>query len=225
MSGLNFNRKYLIAVFAAGIAALAADGVARAQPSVSGVTNAQAPSIPQSPAPFALQNKRQRMTAKARAEAAASLYKQLAEAPDNASAALIAAALEKFWRLSGSDTADLLLERATLAFQMQDQELATKILSSLTSISPNFAEGWHQLATVHFLRQDYNSAMRELQQVLVLNPKHYKALEGVAIILRETGQNRAALAMIRRVLKIYPRMKSALQAEAELAREVEGQRI
>ncbi len=247
MDAFLYNRKCLIAVFVAGVAAFTADGIVRAQPRVPETTKTQlqrltAPEMSlrqtgqnflrdfpaaasQSAAPFAPQNKRLRNTVDARAETAALMYKQLAEASSDASAELIAAALEKFWRQSGSDTADLLLERATLAFQTQDQELATKLLSSLTSISPDFAEGWHQLATVHFLRQDYNSAMRELQQVLILDPKHFKALEGVAIILRETGKNRAALEMIRRVLKIYPRMKSAIQAEAELAREVEGQDI
>ncbi|MEJ2123796.1 MAG: tetratricopeptide repeat protein [Alphaproteobacteria bacterium] len=213
------------AVFTAGVLVFAANSGARAQHTAPEDHKAQTPPASQSKALGAFQDMRSRKTMKARAEVAASLHKQLIEAPNDESAELIASALVKIWRHSGSDTADLLLERATMAFQTQNHELATKLLSALTSVAPDFAEGWNQLATVHFLRQDYASAMHELWHVLALEPKHFKAMEGVAIILRETGRKRAALKMIRRVLKIHPRMKSAIQAETELSREVEGQRI
>lgn len=157
--------------------------------------------------------------------AAAALLKKLAEAPTDEGAELIASALEKLWRQSGSDTADLLLERAGVAFQSQDYDLAAKLLGSLTSVAPTFAEGWNQLATVHFLREDYDNAMRELQQALALEPQNFKAIEGMAIILRETGHKRAALRAMRQALAIYPRLKSAIQAEQELAREVHGQAL
>ncbi len=165
------------------------------------------------------------MTRKARAEALNVLFTQLKTAPDEESAERLATAIEKIWRRSGSDTADLMMERANVALQAQNFDLAVKILASLTRIAPRYAEGWNQLATVHFLRDDYRGAVRDLRQVLALEPRHFKALEGLAIILRETGSKKAALKALRHVLVIHPRMKSAKQAEEELAREVEGQSL
>lgn len=167
----------------------------------------------------------QRMTKKARAELLDRLYVQLKTAPDSESAALIATTIERIWHRSGSDTADLMLERANLALQAQNYDLAVKLLSTLTRIAPHYAEGWNQLATVHFLRENYDDAVQELQRVLALEPRHYKAVEGLAIILRETGHKKSALNAMRKVLVIYPHLKSAKQAEEELAREVEGQRL
>lgn len=158
-------------------------------------------------------------------EALNGLFTQLKDAPNEESAELVATAIEKVWRRSGSDTADLMMERASLALQAQNFELAIKILGALTKMAPAYAEGWNQLATIHFLRDDYQGAVSELRHVLALEPRHYKALEGLAIILRETGNKKAALKAMRQVLAIYPHMKSAKQAEEELAREVEGQNL
>jgi tetratricopeptide (TPR) repeat protein len=166
-----------------------------------------------------------RMTLKARAEALNVLFTQLKTAPDEESAEQLASAIEKIWRRSGSDTADLMMERAGVALQEQNYDLAIQILDALTRIAPAYAEGWNQLATVHFLRDDYKGAVRELRHVLALEPRHFKALEGLAIILRETGNKKSALKAMRQVLAIHPQMKSAKQAEEELAREVEGQNL
>ena len=162
---------------------------------------------------------------KARVEVLASLYDQLKTSDSDASSDLIASAIEKVWSQSGSDTANLLMERAGLATKNHDYDLAISILSALTEVEPRYAEGWNQLATIYFLREDYENAMRQLKHVLALEPNHFKAIEGLSIILRETGQKKAALQATRKVLAIYPHLKSAKQAEEELSREVEGQGI
>jgi tetratricopeptide (TPR) repeat protein len=162
---------------------------------------------------------------KARVELLNSLYGQLKAAESDASAELIVSAIEKVWSQSGSDTANLLMERAGVAIKARNFELATSLLTALTEIEPRYAEGWNQLATIYFLREDYGNAMHQLKRVLALEPHHFKAIEGLSIILRETGRKKAALKATRQVLTIYPHLKSAKQAEDELAREVEGQGI
>lgn len=162
---------------------------------------------------------------KARAELLASLYDQLKASESEAGAELIVAAIEKVWGQSGSDTANVLMERAGLAIKARNFELATSLLQALTEVEPRYAEGWNQLATIYFLREDYENAMQQLKRVLALDPHHFKAIEGLSIILRETGRKKAALKATRQVLAIYPHLKSAKQAEEELAREVEGQGI
>jgi len=210
---MHFTQRVLLFAIAA-VGVLPVDGSAFAAPS----TSATAKPPHDRPAP-------QRMTRKARAEALNVLFTQLRAAPNEESAELVAAAIEKIWRRSGSDTADLMMERAGMALQAQNFDLAVKILAALTKVAPAYAEGWNQLATVRFLREDYKGAVRELRQVLALEPRHFKGIEGLAIILRETGDKKAALKAMRQALAIYPHMKSAKQAEEELTREVEGQNL
>jgi tetratricopeptide (TPR) repeat protein len=161
----------------------------------------------------------------AQAELLSVLYDQLQKAENEASAERITSAIEKLWSRSGSDTADLLMERAGIAIKAQNYNLATKILTALTEVEPRFAAGWNQLATVYFLKDQYVPAMQKLRHVLALDPRHFKAIEGLAIILRETGNKKAALRVTRKALAVNPFLKSAKQAEEELAREVEGQGI
>lgn len=180
---------------------------------------AAGPETPLSP------RKPQRITRKNRAEFLASLYDQLKQAADEEAAGRLAKAIERVWRQSGSDTADLLMERAGMAIQVKNLDLAIQILSGITEIAPDYAEAWNQLASVHFLQEDYDKAMRGLRRVLTLEPRHYKAIEGLALILREMGDKKGALRATRRALDIYPTLKSAQQAREELQRDVEGQGI
>lgn len=162
---------------------------------------------------------------KARDEVLSSLYDQLARAESEEAAERITSAIERLWSQSGSDTADLLMERVNLAMKVRNYDLATELLTALTDIEPRYVAGWSQLATVYFLRENYADAMQKLRRVLTLDPRHYKAIEGLGIILRETGNKKAALEVSRQALAINPYLKSAKQAEEELSREVEGQGI
>lgn len=158
-------------------------------------------------------------------EVLGSLYDQLQKAESEESAELVVSAIEKLWSRSGSETADILMERAGLAIKARNYNLATRILTALTEVEPGYAAGWNQLATVYFLEDRFFEAMQQLRYVLAIDPRHFKAIEGLGIILRETGNKKAALAVTRRALAIHPHMKTAKQAEEELAREVEGQGI
>ena len=169
--------------------------------------------------------KSQRVTRQNRAAFLSSLYDQLKAAPNEEAAGLIAKAIERVWRQSGSDTADLIMERAGIAIQAKNFDLAIQLLSGLVEVAPDYAEGWNQLASVYFMQENYEKAMQGLRRVLAIEPHHYKAIEGLALILREMGDKRAALRATRRALRVYPHLKSAQQAEDELKRDVEGQGI
>ena len=170
-------------------------------------------------------HKAQRITKQNRATFLNSLYDQLKQAPNEDAAELVSKAIERVWRQSGSDTADLLMERAGIAIQSKNLDLAAQILSGLVEVAPDYAEAWNQLASVYFMQEDYDQAMRGLRRTLALEPHHYKAIEGLAMILREMGDKKGALRATRRALDVYPYLKSAQQAEEELKRDVEGQGI
>lgn len=153
------------------------------------------------------------------------LYHQLSIAQDSESAQRVVSAIDTFWAQSGSDTTDLLMQRAKIAIQERNYDLAVSILTAIGEIDPRFVAAWNQLATVYYLQDRYPEAMLGLRRVLALDPRHFKAIEGLGIILREIGKKDAALVVLRRALAIHPFLESAKQAEEELAREIEGQGI
>lgn len=153
------------------------------------------------------------------------LFDRLRGAEDEENAELIAAAIEKIWLQSGSDTVDLLMSRVTQLMQKEELDVALNILDSVVEIAPDYAEGWNRRATVLFLKRDFRRSLDDLRHVLALEPRHFKAINGLGLIMQELGDKKAALKAFRQALRVYPRLSETKQIERELAREVEGQGI
>lgn len=153
------------------------------------------------------------------------LHKALAESKDADTAAALAGQIERVWFVSGSDTIDLLMQRAMKAVAEQDFALALQFLTAVTELQPDFAEGWNRRAYVYFRLDDTERSLGDLRRVLALEPKHYKALEGVANILKDSGSKKSALEAMRKLMEIHPFMPGMKEAIDELTREVEGQGI
>ncbi|MBX2804329.1 MAG: tetratricopeptide repeat protein [Hyphomicrobiales bacterium] len=177
------------------------------------------------PPDLELLHKEEKSLREARQDVLAFLYGQLSLSKNAANAEVIVSAIDRVWAQSGSDTTDLLMQRAQIALQTKDYDLAIDLLTSISELDPRFVAGWSQLATVYYLKDRYREAMIGLRRVLTLDPNHYKAIEGVGIILRETGKKKSALAVMRRALEIHPFLETARKAAEELEREVEGQGI
>lgn len=153
------------------------------------------------------------------------LYARLATAPDETTAAEIAAAIEQLWQHSGSATADLLVARATAATEAQHRDLAMKLLNAAVELQPDYVEAWNRRAYLFYLQDDYKRALGDLRRVLALEPHHFKALEGLANILQHLGEKKAALEAYESLLKVNPNMPGAKKARDDLKIEVEGQGI
>jgi tetratricopeptide (TPR) repeat protein len=100
----------------------------------------------------------------------AQLYDQLSSAASADAAEPIIEAIEQVWRISGSDTVDLLMQRADNFVKQADTDMALQVLDSSIEIAPEDAEGWHQRSMVHFLRQDYQRSLADLRCALALDP-------------------------------------------------------
>lgn len=153
------------------------------------------------------------------------LYQELKSSDSAETAEMVAEAIEKLWLQSGSDTVDLLMSRSIDLVNAEDYDTALKILDSVVSIAPNYAEGWSQRATVHFLQRDYGNSLQDLRHVLALEPRHFKAINGLGLIMQEIGEKERALKAFRKALEVNPWLEDAKQAVLELTREVEGQGI
>lgn len=160
-----------------------------------------------------------------RARALNDLYGQLRSARDATAAEPITEAIEEAWRISGSDTVDLLMSRVDSFVLAADLDVALEVLDAVTEIAPDDAEGWHQRAIVSFMKKDYERALSDLKRALAIDPKHYKAIRDLGVVLQQTGDKKGALEAYRKALDVNPFLEQARQAAEELAREVDGQDI
>ncbi len=75
------------------------------------------------------------------------LFDRLKRAKTEDEAKGIADAIQRRWMRSGSDTADLLMDRALDALKAGDQPLSIELLDRVVTLQPQWAEGWNKRAT------------------------------------------------------------------------------
>lgn len=153
------------------------------------------------------------------------LFGRLEKSADPAEAQGIAGAIQRVWMRSGSDTADLVMERAGALMRGKDWGLAEEMLDRLVEIEPQWAEAWNRRATVRFFRRDTTGAMEDLAHVLQLEPRHFTAMVGLGAILERNEQNAQALRVFRRALEINPQLDEIRKKVDKLVIEVEGREI
>lgn len=155
----------------------------------------------------------------------AHLYQQLGAAHDAQAAAPIMEAIEHLWRLSGSDTVDLLLSRVERFAKAADLDLALKIGDAAVNMAPDDAEAWHLRAKVHFLKKEYAAAIADLKRAIERDPKHYAAMNDLGVALEAIGAKKEALEAYRKAVEVNPFLDDTKRTIEELDREVEGQDI
>jgi tetratricopeptide (TPR) repeat protein len=153
------------------------------------------------------------------------LFVRLRNAGDPGEAQRIAASIEGLWLQSESDTANLLMQRATVSMQARQYPLALSLFDKLVALEPDWAEAWNQRATTRFLAGDTDAAMADLNQVMKLEPRHFGALAGMGMILQGAGLDKSALEIFKKALAIYPLAPDIQKLVEKLTREVEGQNI
>ena len=153
------------------------------------------------------------------------LFNRLAAAKDEAEAKGIAGLIERRWSRSGSDTADLLLTRASDAIQAKEFPLAIELLDRVIALQPDWAEAWNRRATAFFLLEDTASAMADLRQVLTREPRHFGAWAGLGHIYNAGGDKARALEAYRKALAINPKMEKLRELVDRLAPEIDGRDI
>jgi tetratricopeptide (TPR) repeat protein len=153
------------------------------------------------------------------------LFERLAKAQDRNEARGLVGAIERVWARSGSDTADLLMERVTALFRQKDFKVARDMLDRLIEIEPQWSESWSRRATTRFMDRDYAGAMEDLAHVLKLEPRHFMALVGVGTILEREENKAQALRVFRRALEINPQLDEIRTKVEKLTIEVDGREI
>ncbi len=153
------------------------------------------------------------------------LFSRLAQAKSPDEAQTITSTIERLWLRSGSDTADLLMNRAVGAVNKQDYSSATKVLDKLVELEPGWAEGWNKRATVRYLENNDDGSVSDISHVLALEPRHFGALAGLGFILMRNGNDKRALQVFRRVLEVNPQLENIRKIVDRMIPEVEGREL
>ena len=132
------------------------------------------------------------------------LFDRLSKAGSEREAEGISNLIERRFSRSGSDTADLLLSRATEAFSEKNFPLAIELLDRVLALQPNWAEAWYRRATIFYQIDDPVGAMADLHRALKIEPRHFNAWTGLGHILMASDDKGRALEAYRRVRKIKP---------------------
>ena len=159
------------------------------------------------------------------AEARADLYARLAASTDADETEGLVGLLVGTYAQSGSDTGDLLLQRARKAMGEKEYDAAEKILDSTVALLPDWAEGWNARATLRYLDDDYDGSMADIAEVLKREPRHLGALLGMSHILEARDKKEQALKVCERVLAIAPHWRSAEKTADRLKAAIAGEEL
>jgi tetratricopeptide (TPR) repeat protein len=153
------------------------------------------------------------------------LFERLKGAPTSEAARAIASQIEQRFEKSGSDTADLILQRAKLAIESKNLDTALDLIDFVVTLKPDFAEAYHRRAIIHFILKDEDSAMRDIRLTLAHEPRHFHALAGLGRLLQMMGQKRSAQQVYQRTLEVHPHFPDIAPLIERLRKEAEGQPI
>lgn len=153
------------------------------------------------------------------------LFERLKAAPTAEAAKAFANQIEQRFEKSGSDTADLMLQRAKLAIESKNLDTALDLIDFVVALKPDWAEAYHRRAIIHFILKDEESAMRDIRQALAHEPRHFHALAGLGRLLQLMGQKKGAYQVYRRTLDVHPHFPDIAPAIERLKKEAEGQPI
>ena len=153
------------------------------------------------------------------------LFAQLHDAGSPEEAHPIEQKLDGLFQVSGSATVDLLMTRAKAALGGAANDVARKLVDSVTQVAPNYAEGWRARAALQAAGNDDAGAMVSLQKAVILNPRQFEAMTDLADLLEQYGDKPAALKLYRQALALDPQLADAARHEKALAKEIEGQGI
>jgi tetratricopeptide (TPR) repeat protein len=155
----------------------------------------------------------------------AELYERLRAAKDADETAGLVGLLLHTYSQSGSDTGDLLLERARTAMRKNEYSAALKVLDETVALLPDWAEGWNARATARYLDDDYEGSMADIAETLKREPRHLGALMGMATILEARGKDEEALQVYQRALDIAPHWRNAEESVERLKASLAGKEL
>ncbi len=129
------------------------------------------------------------------------------------------------WSRSVSPTSDLLYERALVAIDINDLDLAEALLAHVTGLTPHFAQGWALSGRVQRLKGNGLRARKDFAKALALEPRQFLVRLELAQMAMQAGDRESAYNMLQQALEWNPYLDEARAEAARLRRLLSGDAI
>lgn len=150
------------------------------------------------------------------------LFDKLSAQEDEEQAGLIAEEIWALWTRSGSASVDLTLRRATEAQGRGNIKLARRMFDNVTSLAPEYAEGWARSGRLALAENNLDRAMADLTKALIIEPRQFYALWTLGTVMERLERYNDALEIYNEAHKLYPALESVASRRAALMSSVEG---
>lgn len=135
---------------------------------------------------------------------------------------LVAEEIWAIWLDSGSDTVNFILRRGTAAQKRSDIKLARRMFDHVTTLNPDYAEGWARSSRLALEEKDLSRALNEAAQALIYEPRHFYALWTMGNVFEQLGRQDEALEAYREANKLYPELKAVKDRVGALQNDIDG---
>lgn len=136
---------------------------------------------------------------------------------------LIAEEIWAIWLDSGSATVDMILLRGTAFEKRGENERARRMYDNVTTLMPDYAEGWARSARLAYTEEDYSRALVEAAQALILEPREFYALWTMGNVLEKLGRTDEAFETYKEALSIYPEHPAIKDRVGTLQAQIDGE--
>lgn len=146
-------------------------------------------------------------------------------APNAATAAALAAVVQRSWAETSSPTTALLMSRASEATDTGDDDRALALLDAIITIDPAYAEAYNRRAALRYARGLTRATLDDLEACVRLNPNHFGAWTSLGAVFEDLGAGQAALKAYEHALSLYPTMPEAREAHRRLDLRINGRAV
>jgi len=150
------------------------------------------------------------------------LFERLKAEVNPEDANLIAEEIWAIWLDSGSDSVNFILRRGTAAHKRKDIKLARRMFDHVTTLNPDYAEGWARSGRLALEEENLGRALVEVSQALIYEPRHFYALWTMGNVFEQLGRQDEALEAYREANKLYPELKAVKDRLNALQSDIDG---